>query len=68
MAKRNDTYSSQGMMDGGSPRFAPVLFIINPKNHFLATPYYINDGTRERKNVDLEAQKTNLQKINLLIN
>lgn len=68
MTKRNDTLSRQRIMEGGSPRFAPVLFIINPKNQFLGTPYYINVGTQERKKVDLEAQITKLLKFNLLIN
>jgi len=68
MTKRNDTLGRQRMMESGSPRFALVLFIINPKNQFLSTPYYINGGTRERKKVDPEAQNAKLLKINSLIN
>ena len=68
MTKRNDTLSRQRHMDSGSPRFAPVLFVISPKNHFLGIPYYINARTHEPKNVDLEAQNVNSLRINLLIN
>ena len=69
MAKRNGTLGRKRMMEGESPRFAPVLLIINPKNHYLGTPYYINVRTHERKKVDLEAQsKPKLMKFNLLIN
>ena len=49
---------SQRNYESGSPRFAMALSIINPKNHFLSTPFYINARTRGQKKVDLEARKT----------
>lgn len=60
------TMCSQRKFESGSPRFAMALSIINPKNLFLRTPFYINARTQGRKKVDLDAQQLNLLKFNLI--
>ena len=60
------TLCSQRILSSGSPRFATALFIINPENQPLSTPFYINARIRGQKKVDLEAQKHNQLKFNLI--
>ena len=68
MTKRIGTTCSQRIIESGSPRFASVLLLINPKHQSLGTPFYINERTRELEKVDLEAQNDLKTKINLLTN